>query len=126
MGEPAGDGRGFGADDRTVHEATGFELFFGAGYASAYPGRGMGVAGTISGQNAEFLAGWVAVHRSREFAHGLAGTGSATTEVRWRIDAGRLKPGDGVQNAEIRDVQQSAVAIDAARGESRDVPSRTD
>jgi len=37
-----------------------------------------------------------------------------------------LNPRDGIQDAEVWYLQESAVAIDAARGESWDVSSRTD
>src|SRR5262249_50020529 len=80
----------------------------------------------IPGTIASFAAGCRRVPGSSELAGSLAGTRGTPTEIRGRITSARFASRDGIQDAEVRDLQQSAVAIHATCGESRDLSSRAD
>ena len=80
----------------------------------------------FQGRSPASLAGYFGVRGCGQFAREVGGAGSAAACVCRQADAGRFEPRDGIQDVEIWRVQKSAVAIDAACGESWDVPSRAD
>src|SRR5690348_9575347 len=84
----------------------------------------MGLAGAISRALACVPAGCGGVRGCAESSRKMGRTRGAAAGVRRESEARGLASRDGVQHAEIRNVPESAMAIDAARGESRDLPSR--
>jgi hypothetical protein len=87
-------------------------------------GSSFSLAGALSRTFAVCVAGCRAILRRSESERTMAGTRSAPAGLRQRTNAIRPRPRDRVQDAQVRHPQQPTLAIDAARCESWDVPSR--
>src|SRR6266567_177355 len=85
----------------------------------------MDLAGTVSRTLASIAPGRDSIQGYREFAGTLERARSAAAWFRAWTDADRPGPRDGIQNAEVRRLQQSSLGIDAAPGESRELSPRT-
>src|SRR6266852_5054054 len=84
----------------------------------------MDLARTIPGSLAVFASRRHAVFRHRQPGRALGRIRATLAEFRSRPDAKRSRPRNGIQDAEIWDLQQSAVAIDAAPRQPWQLSSR--
>src|SRR5216684_665925 len=124
LGQSSFAGRGDQLDCGKIRSADGLELWFRARHAGAYFRRRVDMAGTLPGPVACITAGYDAVQGRGELAGALERARSAPAWFCARADAIRPGPRHGVQDAEVRRLPQSALGIDAASRQSRDVPSR--
>src|SRR5260370_41305796 len=85
----------------------------------------MDLAGTISRTLASIAPGRDSIQGYRELAGTLERIRSAPAWFRARAKADRSGPRDGIQDAEVRRLQQSSLGINAAPGESRELSPRT-
>src|SRR5260370_30497318 len=100
------------------------EVWLGSRHAGAYLWRRVDLAGTLSGPFAGIASGYDAIQGRGEFAGALERTRNALAYLRARLDADRPRSRYGIQDPEVRRLQQSAVAIDAASREPRQLSSR--
>src|SRR5215813_5671390 len=108
----------------TVHPADGQQLFLGARHAGTYFWSGVDLAGALSRPFTGRLAGRHAICGPRQLAKKLGGVRAAAAGICSRTDPRRPRARVRIQDAALRGLQQPAVAIDAARGEPRELPSR--
>src|SRR5260370_20034808 len=100
------------------------EVWLGSRHAGAYLWRRVDLAGTLSGPFAGIASGYDAIQGRGEFAGALERTRNALAYLRARLDADRPRSRYGIQDPEVRRLQQSALAIDAASREPRQLSSR--
>src|SRR5262249_6215418 len=105
-----------------IRETDGLEFLLGARYLGAHSRRRMAVARTVSGAFTCFDSRWGRIYGNRRAQGALAGILAYAPEGRSRASAERSRPSHGIQDHEVRRVQESLVAIDVAPGESRDLP----
>ena len=86
--------------------------------------RGVDLAGAFSGPLTVFAARHHAIRGRRQPGLALGWTGNAAARFRPRAHANGSRPRSRIQDAQIRRLQKSAVAIHAACRESRHLPSR--
>src|SRR5260370_2154949 len=100
------------------------EVWLGSRHAGAYLWRRVDVAGTRSGPFAGIASGYDAIQGRGEFAGALERTRNALAYLRARLDADRPRSRYGIQDPEVRRLQQSSLAIDPASRQPRQLSSR--
>src|SRR6267378_3965557 len=125
LGQSSGDGSGIQANCRAVRSGDGLELRLRARHTCACLRRRVDLAGTLSGPIACVAPGYDAIQGRAELAGALGRTRIAAARFCAWPDSVRPRPSDGIQDAQIRRLQQSALAIDAASRQSRNLSPRT-
>src|SRR5260221_2476358 len=85
----------------------------------------MDLAPALSGYFTICFAGPFVADDRRSAAHTLVGTGIKAPRIRGPADAGRSGSSHGIQDPELRRLSKPSLALHAASGESRHLPSRT-
>src|SRR6267378_4554826 len=112
LGQSPVDGRGVQPHGGAVRSIDGFELRFRARHVGAHFRRRVDLAGTIPGTLARIAAGCDAIQRRGELAGALERARNAAAWICARADADQSGPCDGIQDAEVRRLPQSSLAID--------------
>src|SRR5437879_6385942 len=96
-----------------VHATAGLELLFCTPHVGAYLWRGMDLARALSRTFAVWVAGCDPIPRCGKSARGMARTRRPSAGLRSRTIAITPRPRNGVQDAQVRHLQQPPLAIDA-------------
>src|SRR5215472_14148992 len=81
----------------------------------------MALARALSGPLTIFAPRHGTIQRCRNPASSLERVRAPAAEFRTRPDPGGPRSSDGIQNPEVRRIQESALAVDAAPGKPRNV-----
>src|SRR5436190_8085187 len=124
MGKPAISGSRLTAFRRTIYQTTRLKFPIGARHARAHLRHGMGLAGAMSWALTCHHPGCFACKNHGGVAGTLEAASRKTAHFHTWIDAKRSGSRDGIPHHQLWRLQKSAVAIVAALGKSRHVPSR--